>query len=188
MWVCAGLVSPRGKVHGLARVAAALQSFSRWLKVGKNLDALVGAIQWLVRQTLRVHQGRRPEVYSERQAVFLNGLYGDGQDEYMFVTKGGETVPTDMHLALLAFLRVFDLEPASDGSGPCAPTVLTHWCYTEEDSVEHREGRAVGSPCCDSRDESVDKVLTPILAFIVGRSWGSMAVSRWTHTHTHLQR
>jgi hypothetical protein len=67
--------------------------------------------------------------------------------------------------------------------------VLAHYCYTDETSRDFLEGRRrLGEPCCDNRDDVVEKVGAPLINFARGVAWVRACTSRWTNVTSVLKR
>ena len=65
---------------------------------------------------------------------------------------------------------------------------FVQWCSVTEGSDEQAVlGKEVGEPCCESREEPVDKVCLCILDFF-GQGWKVAAVSRWVHVPKFMRR
>ena len=67
-------------------------------------------------------------------------------------------------------------------------SALVHPCYVEEGSWAHRRGKVVGRPCCDSREETDEKVTATVLNIFTSRAWAVAAENRWTHLTITLRR
>ena len=56
-----------------------------------------------------------------------------------------------------------------------------HWCWADESSGEP-------GPCCQSFDESVERVTVARLNWLTGLCWGVVAETRWQHASKLLKR
>ena len=67
---------------------------------------------------------------------------------------------------------------------------LIHWCHVSNDrDPKHvEEGFPVGQPCCRDREQSIERVVVPLLNWLVHRPWNVAAVSRWTHMSNTLRK
>ena len=45
-----------------------------------------------------------------------------------------------------------------------------------------------GSPCCRDHSEAVDKVVAPLLKWVVGKAWDVQVTSRWTYVMSALRK
>ena len=180
----------RSRVKMVQAIVNALSSFTRWLRVGKNSGALVDALSFVISRDLRIERRARPVEFEHNADRFVEFLYKHGGDEFMWTTTAkGERKRTGFHDDLLDYMSTIDLGTAEQLAANGGQFQLTHWCFVTADSDDHRlRGKAVGSRCCTSRSESVDKVSAPIVKFMVTRAWPQMCVSRWTHTPTTAKR
>lgn len=182
----------RTRLKGPRDVAVALQSLTRWLRLSRNLEALVEALHAQVARKLVIRHEARPQKFCERQQMILDVLFNGAADGYLY--RGDK--PSGFLQDLTLFLDTIDLYTQdelaglglAEDDGPGGGTLLTHWCSVAPGSREHGEGRALGTPCCSGREETLDKVMAALINFIVGRSWGTMALNRWTTVGLTMRR
>ena len=65
---------------------------------------------------------------------------------------------------------------------------ITHYCCVVEGSEEHLDGKPLGTPCCASKEESIDKVGVALVNWICHRAWGQVAASRWAKVMVSLRK
>lgn len=168
----------RSRIKGVQSVINAIISFTRWIRVNRNQEALSSSLRHVVRGLLKVTRQCRPEKYRKRSEHVFKILFTSlGCDEYMWKEVNGQREMTTFHHELLNYLAVVDMP----GAGEAGEVALTHWCNVEEGSAEAAKGLPLGTPCCATWEDSVEKVLEPISTFLAGRAWVQMVISRWTH-------
>lgn len=183
----------RSRVQGVLSVAAALQSLTKLIRIGKNLDGVSQSIHHVVSTNFVVVCAPRPEKYDLRAKKLVELLFmgGDEQNrnDYLFKTlRDGRRVPTTMYADLLSYLDVVDVQ-RHDDEDDRLKGFFVHWCCVREGSMEHLElGLRVGDKCCENEEQSLSKTVGPILQWITGRAWLTMAISRWTHVPVVLRR
>jgi hypothetical protein len=176
----------RSRVQGFAAIAAALQSFTRFIRISKNMEGLVSSVHHVVSQALVVVRRPRPDVFGERARKLSDLMFKSGSDDYLYKQlPDGSRVKTALHEDIDQLLRVTDLWLADEGG----THRITHWCYVRAGSFEHTKlGMQVGAPCCASAEESLDKTLAPIVCWLTSKSWHQMALNRWTHVPSTMRR
>ncbi len=128
---------------------------------------------------------RREPMPAESKALsksIVEALFGTEDSAYLWVTsKNGERRKTQLFLDIEDLARHLELgKPVGD---------IIHWCWVEEGSEENIVlKQAPGSACCSSRDDSVLKVLTVVLNYLVARAWVVGAESRWTDSTNTSKR
>lgn len=181
----------RSRIKKITALAAALQSFSKFIRVGKNLQALAASVRRVVQPMVRVVRASRPQIYKDRAKRLIELLYrGDGNDSYLYKNlPDGSREATSLLVDLESLLQVIDLRLPSDAGGDQPEgDVLIHWCAVEVGSEEHARGLLVGSPCCESAEQAFEKTVAPIQKWMAGKAWATMVLSRWTHVPISIKR
>jgi len=168
--------------HDLIRIA---HSFTCLTKGFRFVSELRAAFIFLVKLHLQVKREQRPEQSRVTSARLVELLFGDETA----LTRGGAEVegkrkPRRVLLDDLAALTTaFDLTSSSDGlSG------LTHYCWVEEGSEAHRQGHEIGTACCSSRQESIERTVVPFLNVMVGAGWDNSSLNKWTYVSHTVRR
>ena len=171
------LVRSRGKVA--KQIASALYSFTRWVRIFKNRDALVRTLFSLIKTNLQIRRERRPEEDMERNRQILESVCGDlTSSEYLW-NKPKHGGPPQKKPLLLTLEAVRDTVSVD----------LVTYNFVEEDSDDHLVlGKAVGSPITEDRRELEDLAATPLLDFLSARAWATATESRWTNVYSVLRR
>ena len=173
----------KGRIKAFERIAAAIHSFSRLMKIDKNLESFCNALTEVVAASLRRSFEARPFHLAERSNSLLRALLVHGDDSHMYHTgkdgiRRGTSRLADLH-AIVDQVDLFDI--GEDVRVAPGDVPVYHWCYVTEDSDDHvLRGKPVGSPCCDSVDESVLKVVEPYHDWCSARAWDNCCESRWT--------
>ena len=165
------------------QVAAALYSFTRWLRIGKNFAALTDAIYMLVDEKLEVRDAPRPKEECNRAKAFIEVLYGNDLQDFFWVThkRDLQAHKTSLLTDLERLIAVVDLGTKSD--------TIVFWNMVGPESAAHLEdGVRVGSRIFTSKQNIVEHVATPIINFCLGRAWVSATISRWTNVTTTQKR
>ena len=99
-----------------------------------------------------------------------------------------EMVYTECYKSMMAILSTIDLASmqAIVNGAPVDAFTWIHWCYTE--AADATYARPVGSPCCETHQESVEKVEEPSQNWLVDRAWANGCASRWTDVDNLLRR
>ena len=170
------LALARGRCQAIIDVLKALQSFTKWVRCGKNMQALTEGVHHFVHQDLVICRQSRPQRFLQRSEQLVDLLFKAGGDDFLHKEVRGRKVPTRFFEALQSLLTVFDLETAEERGG--REPRLTHYCRRGDDDPR---------PCCRNRDESVAKIVGPIVNWVAGQ-WPEMALSRWTHVPIVLRK
>lgn len=167
----------------------ALLSFARWMRHAKNVDGLVTALHHVVSENFCVVQSERPKEFTERAGQFLELVYKSGGGEYLVAPTNEGEKATRLLADLEALMSVVDLRTGSETAAEGRRPPLTHWCCVVRGSPDHlAQGLTPGARCCADREEGLNKVLVPIVNWIAGRNWHSLALNRWTHIPTACKR
>lgn len=163
--------------------ATVLNSLSRQLRFQRFQDALREIIVQMVRAELVIRHEPRPEAHSQRAASLFQSLFGGPDAAYLYrVDKAGKRHEKPMLRLIRSLLDTVDI-------GYDSSRRFVHWCSVTEGSDEQTVlGKEVGEPCCESREESVDKVCLCIVDFFFGQGWEVAAVSRWVHVSKLMRR
>jgi hypothetical protein len=179
-----GVALVKSRAPSAKNIVSALHSFSRWVRIEKNISALTDRMSEIITSSLKVRRAQRPPEIQQRGLKVIELLYGDLQtSEYLWrIDKRTQRkVKTRLHEELEALIGVVDFA----GKGGA----FVHWNYVEESSDDHRIlDKPVGSSVCSSREESATRVAIPLLNFLVGRSWVTFTESRWTSVFCVLRR
>lgn len=164
--------APYGK-----NMASAANSLSKLLRTPSFAGVLQDALARLVERELIVKHKPRPKIFCERAERFFNAVFGSSDESDAYLLRRDRE--GDLHDSQLAgdikeLVAVVDI-----GS-----TEIVHWCHSP---CSAGSGQEV-APCCVSREESVERVLLPIINFVFGSCWEVAALSRWTHVSKLLKR
>jgi hypothetical protein len=166
----------------MKKVVVALYSFSRWVRQGKNLEALSDQIAIIITNTLQVRRAQRPGYLRARALRLIEALYGDLQNsKYLWrcCPKRNTMVKTPLLQELELLIETVDM---TRGEG------FVYWNYVEEGCKDNLLGKPVGSPFCETTEESAAQVVVPVLNFLTAKSWVTATESRWTNIFSVLRR
>jgi hypothetical protein len=157
-------------------------SFTRLLRNWRDLDVWRRELMKIIKGRLVVRREPMPAESKALNKSIVKALFGTEDNAYLWVTsKNSERRKTQLHLDIEDLARHLELgKPVGD---------IIHWCWVEEGSEENIVlKQAPGSACCSSRDDSVLKVLTVVLNYLVARAWVVGAESRWTDSTNTSKR
>ena len=176
-----GVALVKSRPGGPKEVLVGASTFSALMRQWRFSTALRDELIKLVSSKLRVVTEPRPHEHLERNWNLVRLLYGDPDSEYLHKTrKSGERVKTGLLQDIEALVDAVSL-------GHFGPDALCHWC-DDGTGIQDAEHRSAGRPCCNSRDESVSKVVVPILNLLAHRPWAQSAENRWTYVLTTLKK
>lgn len=158
------------------QMAAALYSFTRWLRIGKNYTAVTDEVHKLVDNMLEIRDEARPKEERDKAKEFIQVLYGNDMEEHFWVKhkRDGLNHKTSLLLDLESLIDIVDLGTNSNK--------LVWWNRVSAESTQQlQEGRPVGSRIFTDRKDMVEHVAVPIINFCLGRSWVAATLSRWTN-------
>lgn len=177
-----GVALVKGRPQAAKTLISASHTLSACFRQWRFAHAFRDALLAVVRRELVVKKQQRPALAKERSQAIVEMLYGGEGAGYLFkVGRDGRRVPTSFYEDILALIEVVDL-------GAPAGERWIHWCFVEDGSALHSQGCPVGSPCCSSPEESVEKMAVPMLNFLLHRQWSQAAASRWTYVGTTLRK
>lgn len=162
-------------------VASALNTFSNLLRQFRFNDALQAVIRDRICASLQVRCAQRPKFLAVRGESLLRALFGDASSPQHRRAPRGEKRTSEFYQAAEAFVKHVDIDLG-------ATPALVHWCWVEEGSAEESLGLQVGTPCCRSREEAVERVTFAVTNYMFGKAWDQAAVSRWLHVGKLLTR
>ena len=173
------LVKSRAKVS--RSVAAALFSFTRWVRISKNHEALAMALYKVIESRLTVRQEARPAELRQRGEALVKALYGEFESEHFWKkNKTGEAYKTTLLTNLEDICKVHDF-------GSADPFVF--WNSVAEGSDDHVvSGKRIGATVTRDRKEMVNRIARPMLDFLSGNAWVAATESRWTNFFRVLRR
>lgn len=171
-----GLALVKGRATFGQKIAGAANSLSKLLRTAGFAGALRDALAQVVADELIVKREPRPPMFQERAERFFQTLFGGGGDAYLRKrSRRGVFNESQLYRDIKALMAVVDV-----GSGE-----LVHWCWSESEG--HADGCA-GGPCCGTREEAIERVLIPLMNFLLQASWEVAALSRWTHVGKLVKR
>ena len=157
-------------------------SLTRLLRNWRDLQAWRLELLTLVSSNMKVCRAQMPATSRAFNSAVQGALFGPDDSKWLWVTtKDGHLQKSQLLCDVEAVVQHLELgKPLEE---------LTHWCWVEENSLEHLElGKAPGSACCKSREESLDKMMTVLLNYLVARAWVVGAENRWTDSTNILKR
>ena len=164
------------------QLIASMHSLSALMRQWRFSSALRDVIVGYVRARLRVVRTARPAQQKEKARRLLELIYPADESAWMWRRDDdGTKHKRGSLLDLEALAMVVEF-------GSLEEDRFVHHCYVERDSPEHEGGASVGSACCKSFDESLERVVAPILNWILHRPWNSSSVNRWTYVVTMLKK
>ena len=179
--------------HGLALIKnrptenkvfiASTHSFSALMRQWRVSQALRDQIVELVKLHLKIERTPCSDAVVDRNHRLVTALYGP-EDANFLQRVGRDGTKTKSRLAsdLDAIRAICDMDAKSGPEG------LVHHCFVCEGSAEHLRGRPLGSACCSSRSESVDKVAVALVNFLLHRPWDRSSENRWTYVLNTLRK
>jgi hypothetical protein len=145
-------------------------------------EALRESILTHVRLRLDVQRVQRPDAQKVKATAVMDALFPQDEYEWCFDTDTkGERKKKRVRMDLEALANAVEF-------GSNASDKIIHHCCVEADSPEALAGMRIGGPCCTTEAESVEKVVAPILNWIVHNPLSSISASRWTHVVTGLRK
>jgi len=163
-------------------LVATASTLSSCFRQDSFAQAFRDALIRIVSLKLKVQRQARPAAAKVLAEACIEMLFGDESSEYLYrTTTDGRRIPTKLYEDLQNLAEAVDL-------GAVNEDMWNHWCFVEENSELHRQGREVGSPCCDSRQEAVEKVAVAMLNFLLHRQWMQSAASRWTYVGITMRK
>lgn len=108
-----GVALVKNKSPSSKQIMSALYSFTKWVRVGKNIEGLSSQIATLIKNNLHVRRAPRPQGARSRSLHMLEVLYGKLEDsEYMWhdSKKHQRKVKSSLLEDLESFLEVSELE------------------------------------------------------------------------------
>ena len=179
-----GVALVKQRCSWLKSIMTALRSFTRWLRVGKNLQGLSEHLTALIRGGVVVRRAERPQEARERAKKIVELLYGDLETStFLWRTckKTNAKVKSVLLLDLESLIDSLDFDANA--------TKFTFWNYVSVDSEDHKVlGKAVGSAAIETAEQAGDRIATPVLGFLTGRAWVDAVESRWTNFFASLRR
>lgn len=170
---------PRGDTASIISVS---HTFSTLLRQWRMTAALRNSIIKLVSENLVVRREARPATIAIAARQLTDALYGGAESQHLYKTdRHGVRQPGRLLEDLQALAAVVDL-----GSGDLSN--LTHWCFVDTADNDADTDAMHGAACCRSREESIEKVVVPLLNWIVNKAWDTSAVNRWTYVSTTLKK
>ena len=172
--------------HGVALVKSRLcldnamypmaSVFSSLMRGWRFASALRDSVIIIVGANLVIERSEMPPEVEQHSQRLIEVLWGEGADSPMLYTTNaqGQRVPTTFHEELKQLASVCKLGLGVDVSQ------LTHHCWVVAGSDAHKAGAAVGAPCCQSRQEAVEKVVAAFANVVLHRPWTRSCQSRWT--------
>ena len=172
-----GVALVRSRCQCSKRLASALYSLSRWLRLSRNLQAFAGALESAVAARIQVVEAPRPQRLRRQAQLVASALFGDTA-EVLYRESGAKT---PFHQALERLVERWDFNAETEA--------ITVWNYVALDSAEEqRMGRAVGSRVTQNRAQAAAHASEPLLALLTGFAWPAGAQSRWTHFAAVVRR
>ena len=178
-----GLALVKGRCVSMKQLSSALYSFTRWIRIGRNHEALVTALQNHIASTLEIAESELPLSVTEKSLRLVSLSYGDLAASFLWTThkKSDQPVKTSLHSDLASLCNVVDLSNTT-GSLVFHNRVSAH----SEDHLLHK--LLVNSVACSDRSECINRVVVPLLNFLTGKAWVTAAESRWTNVMTTVRR
>jgi len=176
-----GVALVKGRNRSCKQIALAICSFSRLMRDDRFCNALRGQLISIVDHKLKVSEEPRPVRSAAVGRSLIHSLYGDESSDYLYTTtESGGREPSQLLQDLTMLFELVDPDPHSDE--------MVHHCVVVEGSRAHQQGHAVGSRCCSSRAEAVEKTTVAVLNWITGSAWAAPALPRWTNVTISLAR
>lgn len=162
-------------------LATALRSFTAWMRFARNVDQLKKEVRNAVSSSFQVRREPCPPDFADRGHLLVDNLYSaDGEHLWRFDKKEQRMVPTEFRKQLDAFCKVATFSDAGKR--------WMHWCYVLPGSSDALQGKAIGSPCCQCRDQALDKTVAAVLELVTSRTWKLACDSRWTNVTSGMRR
>lgn len=169
-----GVSLVKGRITAARTISSNAQTLARLMHDPHFVHELRNTIARIVESKLSVRREPQPAELERRAGLLLQTVFGDEHAEFLYTTnKKGERVPTTALKDIQCFFAHVGVDAVDDK--------LVHWCSV-------CDGPQRGSPCCSSREQSVEKTTVAILNCLVGRSWQSPSLARWTNVSIVLSR
>ena len=171
---------------GAKKLLTTMSSLGCLMRQWRFSNKLRDEILSLVEQKLCVKREPRPDGCSARVDLLVDLLLNKGghlaSDEWLYKTnKDGTKVKGQLLLDIEAMAAAVDF-------GSMQTDEIVHYCYVQEGDEKHALGVAPGDPCCESREEAVEKVALPLIQWFCHRSWEQSAENRWTKSVSLLRK
>lgn len=170
----------KARADMLHKLASALQSFTHWLRHGRNAEVLRQELRRAIAGDLEVRYTALPADFEEVGQKLMGFLFtGEDSDAlWCWNPKLRRQEPTPLKKDLDSFCRVANFA----ASGPR----WVHVCRDESSSNAQVSGRR--SPCCKSRAEAIEKTVAVVATAVLGRAWKIATLSRWTNVTSTLRK
>ena len=178
-----GVALVKTKAAMVKSLSAALCSFTLWTKVSRNIEVLEAELSDQIALNFEIRRSHCPEEFAETGERLITAIWGgkDSSALWRWDAKLGCNVETPLQGDLKAMCRVCTF---GKGGGP----VWVHFCYVTAGSPENIAGRPVGSRCCSSTKEAVNKVAVLVKNLCTGRAWAEAKMARWTNVGSANRR
>ena len=173
------------RATGAKKLLTTMSSLGCLMRQWRFSNKLRDEILSYVTQKLRVKREPRPDGCSGKAAELVRLLLNKDSmvdDEWLYkTTKDGAKVKIQLLQDLEAMAAALDF-------GSMDTDEIVHYCYVQEGDEKHALGASPGDPCCESREEAVEKVAVPLIQWFCHRSWEQAAETRWTKSVSLLRR
>ena len=176
-----GVALVKSRPKGSKEVIAKSHSLQALLHNWRTLEAFRKAIVQIISSRLEQRHEQRPAASKDASARFVKALFPEGEPgvvDYMYkVNKNGEKTPKPFwkDVQELALLWEFSFSNDEDEK-------IIHYCCAEPNSWAcTKEGRRPGQPCCQNREEAVERMATPLINILVHGPWDRSAANRWNY-------
>ena len=178
-----GVALAKTRTHHLKEVCGAVAGFSRLMRVSANIDAFRASITHAIRHRVKRVYEPFPESSRKHNKELLESLVGEFDAEEMFykTSRIGQRTKTSFLLDLEKLLEVIDFADTDTHS-------IKHYCCVCEGSPLLAQGKSIGEPCCKTIEDTVQRIATPVLNWLTGRTWVDACTSRWANLSKGLIR
>ena len=176
-----GTALVKNRATSLKEVAAALCSYTRWLRNSRHHSLLVEGIKQRLDSHLSIKQEERPASHREQSLAVVKAIYGDFGASFFWRTckKTGQLAKTQLLLSLERLSDVMDLQGAA--------TEVVCWNLVSHGSYEHEVLKMpIGEVIGRTREDCLQRVCTPVLQLLTNRAWVDASLARWTNVTTRF--
>ena len=175
-----GVALVKTKAAMVKSLSSSLCAFTLWTKFAKNIEALEKELRVQVCQSFEVRRCPPSDGFMKPGLQLVDAIWGGRASQALrrWNEKKACYQSTPFCDDLMALCKVCSF----DQSGP----MWVHFCYTTEEHAA--DGTPVGSPCCSTRQEAIDKCWVPLKNLVTGRAWAEAKMARWTNVGSAIRR
>ena len=164
-------------------IAAALFSYTRWLRGSKNNALLVDGVMARLHDHVEMRNEQRPANARNESLELIRLIYGSFSASFFWrkCKRTKTMVKSQLLLALERLCDMVDLQATS--------TTICFWNVVSPGSHWHEvHNKPIGSVIFQDKKECGEAVGSAVVNVIAQRAWVDAALSRWTNVSTTSRR